>query len=174
MHYSAKLRAQLSASKIRYFRYRGLRYDFGDGFASFADVNLTELGGFSDPFTGFVMKFADCYRLHVTHMCHMLRNLSNLPSFGPRTSARRRCRRGAAFSLRNLERQFAVGRNDVDVVAGFDVAAEQFFRERIFKKTFNSAPHRSGAILGIVSFFDEKFFRALQQLDMNFLRFNAR
>ena len=66
MHYSAKLRAQLSASKIRYFRYRGLRYDFGDGFASFADVNLTELGGLSDPFTGFVMKFADRYRLHVT------------------------------------------------------------------------------------------------------------
>ena len=27
------------------------------------------------------------------------------------------------------------------MVAGFDVAAEQFFRERIFKKTFDSAAH---------------------------------
>src|SRR5262249_29154066 len=104
----------------------------------------------------------------------MLRNLSNLPSFGPCTSARRRRCRGAALWLRNLERQLTVGRNDVDVVAGFDVAAEQFFRERIFKKTFDSATHRSGAILGIVSFFDEKFFGALLQLDVNFLRFNAR
>ncbi len=67
MHYSAKLRAELSASKIGYLRCRGLGNDFGNGFAPFADVNLTELGGLSDPFTGVVVKFANRYRLHVTH-----------------------------------------------------------------------------------------------------------
>ena len=66
MHYSAKLRAELSASKIRCFRCRGLRYDLCNGFAAFADVNLTELGGLSDPFTSLVVKLADRYRLHVT------------------------------------------------------------------------------------------------------------
>lgn len=66
MHYSAKLRAEFSASKIRDFRGRGLRHDFGDGFAPFADMNLTELGGLSDPFTGVVVKFPNRYRLHVT------------------------------------------------------------------------------------------------------------
>ena len=66
MHYSAKLRTELSASKIRYFRCRRLGNDSSDGFATFADVNLTELGGLSNPFTGVVVKFADRYRLHVT------------------------------------------------------------------------------------------------------------
>lgn len=66
MHNSPELRAELSASKIRDFRLRGLRYDFSDRLTSLADVNLTELGGLSDPFTSAVVKFADCYRLHVT------------------------------------------------------------------------------------------------------------
>jgi hypothetical protein len=67
MHYSAKLRAELSASKIRYFRRRSLRYDFRDGFPPFADVNLTELRGLPKPLARIVVKFANGYRLHVTH-----------------------------------------------------------------------------------------------------------
>ena len=67
VHYSAKLWAKLSARKIRDFRFRGLRYDLGDGFAAFANMDLTKFGGLSDPFTSVVVKFADRYRLHVTH-----------------------------------------------------------------------------------------------------------
>ena len=67
MHDSAKLRAEFSASKIRDFRFGGLRYDFRDRLTSFADVDLTELGSLSDPFPGVVVKFANAYRLHVTH-----------------------------------------------------------------------------------------------------------
>ena len=44
-----------------------MRYDLGDGLAAFADMDLTEFGGLSDPFTSVVVKFADRYRLHVTH-----------------------------------------------------------------------------------------------------------
>ena len=66
MHYSAKLRAQLSASKIRHFWFGALRHDFGDRLTSLADVNLTELGGLPNPFTSVMVKFADGYRLHVT------------------------------------------------------------------------------------------------------------
>jgi hypothetical protein len=43
-----------------------LGYDFSDRLTSLADVNLTELGGLSDPFTSIVVKFADRYCLHVT------------------------------------------------------------------------------------------------------------
>ena len=66
MHYSAKFRAELSAGKIRDFGFGGLRYDFSDRLTSLADVNLAELGGLSDPFTGVVVKFPDGYRFHVT------------------------------------------------------------------------------------------------------------
>ena len=59
------------------------------------------------------------------------------------------------------------------MAAGFDVAAEQFFRERIFEKTFHRTTHWSGAVLGIISFVDEKFLRALLKLDVNVLGFDA-
>jgi hypothetical protein len=42
-------------------------------------VNLTELGGLSDPFTSVVVKFADRYRLHVTH-CVTCPGLVQLPA----------------------------------------------------------------------------------------------
>lgn len=66
MHYSTKFRAQLSASKIRDFRFGGFRYDLSDRLTSLADVNLAELGGLSDPFTSVVVKLANRYCLHVT------------------------------------------------------------------------------------------------------------
>ena len=43
-----------------------MRYNLGDGFAALTDMDLTEFGGLSDPFTSVVVKFADAYRLHVT------------------------------------------------------------------------------------------------------------
>jgi len=47
------------------------------------------------------------------------------------------------------------------------VAAKQFFRERIFEKTFHCTAHWARAILRIVSFFDQKFLRTLLQLDVD-------
>ena len=54
------------------------------------------------------------------------------------------------------------------------MATKQFFRQGIFKKTLDCAAHRAGAVLRIVSFLDEKFLRALLQLDVNVLRLDAR
>ena len=75
--------------------------------------------------------------------------------------------------FRNLERELPIDRHNLDFVAGFDGAAEQFFRERVLEKTLHCTPHWPRPILRIVSFLDEEFLRALRQLNVDILGLDA-
>ena len=79
---------------------------------------------------------------------------------------------GCAVRLRHVEGQFSVRRCDFDAVARFDVAFEQFFRERIFEISFNRAAHRTRAIIRIVTFFNHELVRRGIEHDLDLFRFD--
>src|SRR5437588_11034057 len=83
-----------------------------------------------------------------------------------------RARRFAASGSSDAEDKLAIGSTDLDHVADLYVSAQQFLGKRIFEITLDRAAHWSGAILWIVPFLDQKFFRGLIQLNMNIFRFD--
>ena len=60
----------------------------------------------------------------------------------------------------------------MDDVADLHVSAQQFLGKRILEVTLDGTAHWSGAILWIVAFLDQKFFRGLIQSDVNVLCFD--
>ena len=75
--------------------------------------------------------------------------------------------------LGDVKAKLPVSNHDLDVVARLDVAAEQFLRQRVFEITLHGTTHRPCSILRIVSFLDEEFLRALLQVNMDVLGFDA-
>jgi len=67
MHYSAKLRIQLPPCEVGHFGRGCLWQDSCDRFTSLGDMNFADFGGPPKPFARIVVKFANGYRLHVTH-----------------------------------------------------------------------------------------------------------
>ena len=65
------------------------------------------------------------------------------------------------YSFNAASNQFAVFSDNVNSLARLHGAPQQFFRERIFEIFLDRTPHRTRAVLWIVSFFDEEFFRGV-------------
>src|SRR5713101_6970826 len=74
---------------------------------------------------------------------------------------------GCAVWLGHVESQFSFGRRDLDAVARFNVASEQFFREWILEVTFHCAAHRTRAVIWIVTFFDHELVRRGVEHDLD-------
>ena len=64
-------------------------------------------------------------------------------------------------ALFSLEFERAVLRDDLDPVAGLEVAGEQPVGERVEHEILDCAPERAGTELGIEAFFREDLFRGL-------------
>src|SRR5207248_8431285 len=75
--------------------------------------------------------------------------------------------------LRDVKAELPISSDPFDMVARLNVAAEQFLRQRVFEITFHGTTHRPCSILRIVSFLDEEFLRALLQVKMDILGFDA-
>src|ERR1051326_1393773 len=76
------------------------------------------------------------------------------------------------FRLRHarFENKFSVLGRNVDLSAGFDIAAQNFLGERIFKITLDRAAHRTRAIIWIVTLLDHELVRSAVENDFDFLR----
>ena len=75
--------------------------------------------------------------------------------------------------LDHVEGQFSVTRCDFDAVARFDIASEQFFRERIFEISFNRSAHRTRAVSWIVTFFNYELMRRGIEHNLDLFRLNS-
>src|SRR5205814_8690562 len=96
------------------------------------------------------------------------------PTAGRTGDSLARCGSGCAIlRLGDVEAEFPVSGDHLDMVARLNVAAEQFLRQRVFEITFHGTTHRPCSILWIVSFLDEEFLRALLQVKMDILGFDA-
>jgi len=79
---------------------------------------------------------------------------------------------GGGRFRRGAKDEFAVFGDDFNGIAALNIAAEEFFRERIFEIALDRAAHGARSVLRVVAFFNKEFFRAFCQLDVNFLRFD--
>src|SRR5437764_13564201 len=85
-----------------------------------------------------------------------------------------RCGSGCTIlRLGDVKAELPLNSDHFDVVARLNVAAEQFLRQRVFKITFHGTTHRPCSILRIVSFLVEEFLRALLQVNIEILGFDA-
>ena len=64
-------------------------------------------------------------------------------------------------------------RGDLNFGAGLDVAAQNFFRQRVFQEALNRAPHRPRAVIWIETFFDHELVRQIVENDLHLLGFEA-
>src|SRR5205085_11705179 len=94
---------------------------------------------------------------------------SDLASFGSASWFRQ-------FLFRNvrLENKFSVLGGDSNYAARLHVAAQTFFRERIFEVTLDRATHRTRAVIRVVTFLDHELVRGAVQNDLDLFRFQAR
>src|SRR5438445_2556020 len=97
---------------------------------------------------------------------------------GPTARASRnslaRCGSGCTIlRLGDVKAELPIGGDHLDMVARLNVAAEQFLRQRVFEITLHGTTHWPCSILRIVPFLDEEFLRALLQVKMDFLGFDA-